>query len=117
MKEILTGRKKAADFYDDHLDFTKISKLKLRSSTVWNYSYYPIVFTTEEALVQAQKVLNDAKIFPRRYFYPSLNTVNYVNPAEMPVSESISTRVLCLPLYYDLKAEELAVIVNLISIG
>ncbi|MBU0941567.1 MAG: DegT/DnrJ/EryC1/StrS family aminotransferase [Bacteroidetes bacterium] len=117
MKEILTGRKKAADFYDDHLDFTKISKLKLRSSTVWNYSYYPIVFATEEALVQAQKVLNDTKIFPRRYFYPSLNTVNYVNSAEMPVSESISTRVLCLPLYYDLKAEELAVIVNLISIG
>jgi dTDP-4-amino-4,6-dideoxygalactose transaminase len=117
MAEIMKGRKKAADFYDDHLDFTTLSKLKLRSSTVWNYSYYPVVFATEEALLQAQKVLNEAKIFPRRYFYPSLNTVNYVAAIEMPVSETIAARVLCLPLFYGLEVEESALIVNLISIG
>ncbi|MBC5841478.1 DegT/DnrJ/EryC1/StrS family aminotransferase [Flavobacterium sp. F-380] len=115
MAEIIKGRKKAADFYDDHLDFTTLSKLKLRSSTVWNYSYYPVVFATEEALVQAQKVLNEAKIFPRRYFYPSLNTVNYVAAIEMPVSETIATRVLCLPLYVGLEEVETQLICKIIN--
>lgn len=114
MNEILNGRKKTAVFYDDHLDFTKLSKLKLRTGTLWNYSYYPVVFESEEALLQAQKVLNETEIFPRRYFYPSLNTVNYVSFAEMPISESIATRVLCLPLYYGLKTEEATLITRLI---
>jgi dTDP-4-amino-4,6-dideoxygalactose transaminase len=43
--------------------------------------------------------LNSKNIFPRRYFYPSLNTVNYLQNVEMPISESISKRILCLPLY------------------
>ncbi|MNG40078.1 dTDP-4-amino-4,6-dideoxy-D-glucose transaminase [compost metagenome] len=62
-----------------------------------------------------QKKLNDNNIFPRRYFYPSLNTVEYTQGTEMPISESIASRILCLPLYADLKREELEKIVSLIT--
>jgi dTDP-4-amino-4,6-dideoxygalactose transaminase len=41
---------------------------------------------------------NEFNVHPRRYFYPSLNTLPYVHP-QCPVSESIANRILCLPLY------------------
>jgi dTDP-4-amino-4,6-dideoxygalactose transaminase len=46
-------------------------------------------------------------IYPRRYFYPSLNTLPFLSGSNhCPVSEDISSRVLCLPLYHDLQPEE-----------
>ena len=89
--------------------------MQLREGTEWNYSYYPVIFDTEAVLLQVQKALNDEQIFPRRYFYPSLNKINYVNGIEMTISESIASRVMCLPLFYDLKEEEADLICRLIN--
>jgi dTDP-4-amino-4,6-dideoxygalactose transaminase len=114
MSEILAARAKIVHYYDSHLDFTKISKMSLREGTEWNCSYYPIVFETEEALLKSQKKFNEAQIFPRRYFYPSLNKLNFVDYKEMKISESVASRILCLPLYFDLKAEEVELICNII---
>ena len=74
----------------------------------------PVIFKSENELLLVQKALNKNHIFPRRYFYPSLNTIEYVNGAEMPISESISKRILCLPLYYDLTNENVNHICELI---
>jgi dTDP-4-amino-4,6-dideoxygalactose transaminase len=115
MDEILEVRKRVVDFYNTTLDFTKLSKLILRKDTTWNYSYYPVIFDSEEALIKIQKALNDEEIFPRRYFYPSLNTVNYVKRNEMPISESIASRILCLPLYVGLQEQELKKIITIIN--
>lgn len=115
MAMILESRKKVVDFYDSHLDFSKLTKMKLRNNTEWNYSYYPVVFETEAQLLAVQKVLNDNEIFPRRYFYPSLNTLNYVGLCQMPISESISKRILCLPLYVGLNISDVNKIVKMIN--
>ena len=112
--EIIAGRKKVVEQYNKQLNFTKLSKIKLRENIQWNYSYYPIVFESEDVLLLVQKVLNEQDIFPRRYFYPSLNTIPYVNGASMPVSESIASRILCLPLYCDLTLEEVDLICRII---
>ena len=117
MGDILEGRKKAVDFYNKNLDFSKIQSLRIRENTIWNYSYYPVIFKSEAALLKVQQLLNEAQIFPRRYFYPSLNTLNYVNEQKMPISENIAARILCLPLYMELKEEELELIVKLININ
>ena len=100
LKQIIESRKKTADFYNENLDFSKLNGMKLRERTKWNYSYYAIIFETEEVLLKVQKALNDEQIFPRRYFYPSLNTIEYVRGDKMPVSESIASRIMCLPLYF-----------------
>ena len=105
LKEIFEGRKKAVETYDNFLDFSKIQKIKLRENTDWNYHYYPIIFESEETLLKVKEALNKEQIFPRRYFYPSLNTVKYLNGETMPISESISKRILCLPLYAELQPE------------
>ena len=37
----------------------------------------------------------------RRYFYPSLNKLNYIkSKIATPVSDDISRRILCLPVSY-----------------
>jgi dTDP-4-amino-4,6-dideoxygalactose transaminase len=113
--EIFSKRKKIVDIYNEQLDFSKLDKIKIRANTVWNYSYYPVIFDTEENLLRTMKKLNDNNIFPRRYFYPSLNTINYVEGESMSVSESISSRVLCLPLFKDLLEDELKLIIKIIN--
>ncbi|MGO1752176.1 MAG: DegT/DnrJ/EryC1/StrS family aminotransferase [Psychroflexus sp.] len=112
MDEIIQERKKVCDYYDAHLDFSKLSKLKIRSGTDWNYSYYPVIFQTEEDLLKAEAKLNQNNIYPRRYFYPSLENLPYIDSKNCSISESISQRVLCLPLYVGLKITELEIIIN-----
>ena len=114
LEMILKERKKVCDQYDEFLDFNRLKKLKIREATTWNYSYYPIILPSEEILLKVQKALNENNIFPRRYFHPSLNTLPYVNTSQMPVSESISERVLCLPLYVGIEAENLDRICHII---
>ncbi|MCA6422576.1 MAG: DegT/DnrJ/EryC1/StrS family aminotransferase, partial [Flavobacterium sp.] len=97
------------------LDFSKLKKIKIRENTKWNYSYYPILFETEEQLLQVQKALNEQHIFPRRYFYPSLNKIKYIQSTVMPISESVAVRILCLPLSHDFVIVDSQKIVKLIN--
>ena len=115
LDEIFKGRKNAVGVYDKFLDFSKIKKMKLRGGTEWNYHYYPVIFESEETLLKVKEALNKENIFPRRYFYPSLNTVKYLNGEKMPISESVSKRIICLPLYAELQpeiAEKISKIIN-----
>jgi dTDP-4-amino-4,6-dideoxygalactose transaminase len=115
MTTVISERKKVVEYYRDNLNFSKIQTLKIRENTEWNYSYYPIIFETEEILLIVQKALNGYQIIPRRYFYPSLNKIEYVMGGVMPISENLSSRILCLPLYVGLTENELEMIVNIIN--
>ncbi len=115
MQTILAERKRVVDFYNQNLNLDKIQTLKIRENTQWNYSYFPVVFKDEATLLQVQKDLNAQNIFPRRYFYPSLNTIDYLGKQKMPVSESIASRVLCLPLFKELTEMELIKILDVIK--
>jgi len=115
METIVAERKRVVDFYNQHLNLDKILTLKIRVNTQWSYSYYPVVFKDEVTLLQVQKALNAEQIFPRRYFYPSLNTVDYLSGQKMPVSEGIASRVLCLPLFTDLSENDLVQIVEILN--
>ncbi|RMF30980.1 MAG: DegT/DnrJ/EryC1/StrS family aminotransferase [Bacteroidetes bacterium] len=76
----------------------------------WNHAYFPIIFRTEEALLKAVDQLQQHYIYPRRYFYPSLNQLEYVNHDPCPISEDISRRILCLPLFHDLSVSAMDLI-------
>lgn len=81
-----------------------------------NYSYFPVIFESEAQLLKVEKALHAEKIVPRRYFYPSVNTfTKIVNYQPCPVSEDIALRILCLPLYFALKAEEVERICKIIN--
>ncbi|MFK7059233.1 DegT/DnrJ/EryC1/StrS family aminotransferase [Flavobacterium oreochromis] len=112
---IFEERKKVVKFYNSHLNLEKIQVLKIRENTNWNYSYYPVIFNSENTLLKVQQELSKHNVIPRRYFYPSLNKINYINGKEMPVSESIAACVLCLPLYVGLQENELKLITSIIN--
>ena len=68
-----------------------------------NYSYFPILLESEKQLKEIEESLNKNEIFPRRYFYPSLDTLGYINPNQFcEISRDISKRILCLPMYAEL---------------
>lgn len=115
MDLILEQRKKVVDYYNNNLNFEKVRSFKFAEDTTWNYSYFPIIFESEDSLVKVQHRLNNNNIYPRRYFYPSLNTIDYAKGKRMPISESVAQRVLCLPLYVGLNQEDLNLIVKLIN--
>ena len=117
MDTILSQRKKVTDYYNKYLDFSKVKPLKLRDNTRWNYSYYPVIFNSETQLLKAEKTLNEHEIYPRRYFYPSLNTIEYLEGASMPISEAIASRIMCMPLYVGLEVECQQLIVKTINEG
>ncbi|MDX1446045.1 DegT/DnrJ/EryC1/StrS family aminotransferase [Lishizhenia sp.] len=97
--EISEGRKKAVAIYDELLEGRDLQKIKLRAGTSPNYHYYPVVFKSEEELLKVQKALNTENIYPRRYFYPCLEELDYVVANNCSVAQEISKRVMCLPLW------------------
>jgi dTDP-4-amino-4,6-dideoxygalactose transaminase len=104
--EIMNRRKQLCAHYDNRLRELKKDTQKITANTIYNFAYYPIVLRNEEILLESVKQLNFHQIYPRRYFYPSLNTLNYVKYMEAPISEDIAKRILCLPLYHTLSTEE-----------
>jgi len=79
-----------------------------------NYSYYPIIFTSEEILLHVTEKLHVNQIYPRRYFYPSLNNLPTVSGNVCINSEDISRRILCLPLSADITEHDIIKISSII---
>ena len=115
IEEIKQKRKIISDFYTNELK-SLVHFQEINPDATQNYSYFPIIFKSEKQLIKVQKALNENKIFPRRYFYPSLDTLNYIEPKQyMPKSRNISKRILCLPIYSELEREIQITIIDLIK--
>lgn len=108
-------RKELTARYDEKLKNLQARRPMWHSASENNFAYYPLVFESEELMLQCVELLKLNEVFTRRYFYPSLATsLPYVRPQELPITGDISKRVLCLPLYYDLTLEEVDLICRLI---
>lgn len=117
VKEFIEKRKILSEKYDELLlkQNNEIMRPKVNNHVDYNFSYYPAIFKSEETLLKVKAALNKVDINPRRYFYPSLNTLNYIEQSAMPVSEDISRRILCLPFYNDLELENIKRITYIIN--
>jgi dTDP-4-amino-4,6-dideoxygalactose transaminase len=76
--DLIAARKQVFGYYDARLDFSRISRPTLLPGVEYNYAYYPVVFDSEETLLRVVDALKAQDITPRRYFYPSLNTLPFV---------------------------------------
>ena len=116
MNTIFKKRKRVCEYYDNNLNFIHFKKIKIRENTKWNFSYYPIIFNSEKLLENALKKLGAEKIFPRRYFYPSLEELPYINSKnKCKIAKDISSKVICLPLYSSIKNSDLSRIINVLD--
>ncbi len=116
IEQIIQARKTLSEQYVENLKDLPIQFLQKQDGvTKYNYAYFPIVFKSEEIVLKIIAALNQNEVVPRRYFYPSLNTLNYVtNNLKDDVATEISKRVLCLPLYPELTEEQIIFISTII---
>jgi dTDP-4-amino-4,6-dideoxygalactose transaminase len=115
MQVILDSRKQLIDIYNTSIENIKIKKPSVPFNIQWNYSYYPIVFDSESTLEAMISRMNERNIFPRRYFYPSLNRVFQRNATVMEIAENVSKCVVCLPLYHDLSLIQQNLVIDILN--
>lgn len=117
MDYIISERKKIHDYYCEQLKGNDtITFQKMNSSGSQNYAYFPVVFTREEQVLRIISDLNKKNIYPRRYFYPSLDKLSYVKPGQsVPASNYIADRILCLPIYETLALPDVGDICEVIN--
>lgn len=115
IQEIYENRKIISERYDEKLKGFKALKPRWNNSGTLNYAYYPLVVDNEELLHKCIEGLKLNEIFVRRYFFPSLSKVlPYLESVEMPITEDIAKRMMCLPLFHDLTLEEVDLICRLL---
>lgn len=96
-------RRELCDHYNNLLKNLDIERPLIVSKDSHNYSYYPVIFQSEEKTLKVKEFLETKGILARRYFYPSLNKLPFLEAKSCPISESISCCILALPLYYNLE--------------
>ncbi|WP_217494389.1 DegT/DnrJ/EryC1/StrS family aminotransferase [Nibricoccus aquaticus] len=107
----LARHRRQHDNYSQLLSGTSVRIPRPESVNLeYNYAYFPVLLPTESAVERSLAALAALNIYPRRYFYPSLNRISYISGHPCPVSESAAEKVLCLPMS-DLVTPELQEII------
>jgi dTDP-4-amino-4,6-dideoxygalactose transaminase len=114
--DIFSKRSKIVEKYNTQINFKEFRTIQLREFSMWNFSYFPLIFENENQMFKIKNKLEAKGVFPRRYFYPSLNLLPYVLKKQINInSEKISKSIICLPLYFELNDIELNLIISTIN--
>lgn len=106
-----------ANFREYHslLDGARAFRLyEHRPGLIPNYAYLPVIFNDAQSTVAVLRTLEANGIIARRYFHPSLNTLPFVQAVPCPISERISTEVICLPVHQGVTCAEINYIAELL---
>jgi len=121
---VLAKRKEIDSAYRSGLKEVKgIRCLQNSGAKVSNYSYFPILIDksypiSRDALYNR---LKEHGIHPRRYFYPLISSfpmyrgLSSSNSDNLPVATMMAEKVLCLPIYPALEAQQIDGITRLIA--
>jgi len=117
IQNIMEEREKIADQYQRALrDLLNLIRYNPNASK--NYSYFPVIFESEDVLLKVKSEMNKQGINPRRYFFPSLDTLPYVSSQNLRhISGDISKRIMCLPIYPGMKPHEVELVIKAIESG
>ena len=114
MEQNFEKRKKVWLEYEKLLN-SSFQMQKANPHSTQNYAYFPVLFRSEEALLRTMDELQKNNIKPRRYFYPSLDTVPCFREGDSPISREIAKKILCLPIYTSLLTETITMVVRIIE--
>lgn len=115
IEAVQNKRKEDFEYYEKQLK-NLVDFQALQINAKHNYSYFPILLESEQKVLEIKEALAKSSIFPRRYFYPSLDTLPYIEPKQYcEISRDISTRILCLPMSYELLKSEQDTIIFIIK--
>lgn len=116
---LMLKRKKIYSTYKKYLSRIENIEFQSLQTDKYNYSYMPILLKNKKMRDKLFKELLKNKIKARKYFYPLISDFGYLNKEkyskELLFARQISNRVLCLPIYYDLRLSDVKRIINIVS--
>ncbi len=121
---IIARRKKVVSLYREKLKIIKgITFLDDMPGVKHNYAYFPVLINEKEHGKSRDDVyhfLRQHNIYVRRYFYPlisrfpSYSALETAEPANLLIAEQVAAKVLCLPVFPEVKEDTIEYICNLI---
>ncbi len=119
---IIQSRKKVYQQYVKELRQVDQIKFPNIIASKYNYCYMPVCFINKRMRDRVYSTLLKNKIKPRKYFSPLTSEAKYLKNNNclldcnnLKVASDIADRILCLPLYEDLKRCEVEMIISLIK--
>ena len=113
VEEEIARRRACAAYYAARLDSCPgLRILSPRPGVEGNGAYMPVVFGSQALRDAVSARLAEADILARKYFYPLVPDLEcyadapFAVAARVPVARNLAARVLCLPLYAGLAADE-----------
>ena len=80
-----------------------------------NYNYVPVKVNNKKLKDKLIKILNSKNIYPRKYFYPSLNTLKHLKGNKLNISEDLSKKIICLPISDEIKINQIKYICDTVN--
>ncbi len=81
-----------------------------------NYAYAPVLLNSEIDVEATMAALREVGVYARRYFYPSLDSVDYFGTEiHNRHSNDVARRIICLPIYVGLTDMDIAKIVSVVE--
>lgn len=115
IKEIIEKRQALTKHYDERLKSLQAYRPRWHHGSENKGAYYPLVFESEKLMLKIVETLKTNEVGTRRYFYPSLaSSLPYLETIALEITDDVSKKVLCLPLFYDLTIEEVDLICRLV---
>ena len=88
---VIEKRRRIYDFYSENLKGN--FQLQFISTEIkYNYAYFPLLFNSISALEACIKLEKNG-IYPRRYFYPSLERHDGCEIIDCPIADRIANRI------------------------
>lgn len=121
VEENIRTRKKKVQLYNRELANTSSVKIPRfdNPDVLYNYAYYPVVFSTEKQRDYIYEILKNENIYTRKYFYPLTADADCFEgkykECLLNVARDVSSRILVLPLYPELEDEAINRITEVIN--
>ncbi|MGA2387232.1 MAG: DegT/DnrJ/EryC1/StrS family aminotransferase [Candidatus Bathyarchaeia archaeon] len=121
--EAIRLRRTLYEYYIETLSSIKNIQFQKIIASKYNYGYMPILLASKKERDSVYSLLLKNDIKSRKYFFPLTTNFDYFKKAGLNLVEkyklinadSVANRVLCLPLYPDLKVSAVDKITSLIK--
>ena len=96
--------------------FPGLSYQRVGMDDISTYKDFAILFATPDARLRAESALTRAEVQTKRYFLPChrMPAFRRFTDGDLPVTEDVHERLLCVPIFEELTDEQLSLVANVI---
>jgi dTDP-4-amino-4,6-dideoxygalactose transaminase len=106
MEAFIEQRRALYAMYREHLQHLPLTFQHIPEKDTYNYAYFPVLFPSHACMMTVKERLARREIYARRYFWPALNRLPYVEAPPCPVAERVAARILCLSFFQEITAAQ-----------